>query len=86
MYEVLLSPDARCAYDRAEHDLVRKLDRCFAVLSQEPHSHPRICRLTGIHRGRWRFRAGDWRVIYIIDEDSRRVFVLIIAHRREAYR
>ncbi|MBE3096572.1 MAG: type II toxin-antitoxin system RelE/ParE family toxin [Planctomycetes bacterium] len=86
MYEVLLSPDALRAYDRADSVLARKLNRCFALLAQEPHSHPRTRPLTGIHRGRWRFRLGDWRVIYTIDETSRRVFVLIIAHRREAYR
>jgi mRNA interferase RelE/StbE len=66
--------------------LVRKLNRCHAVLSEEPHAHPRIKRLTGTHAGLWRFRVGDWRVVYAVDEASMHVNVMVIGHRRDVYR
>jgi mRNA-degrading endonuclease RelE of RelBE toxin-antitoxin system len=35
--------------------------------------------------GRLRYRVGDWRVIYRIDDTPRQVHVLVIAHRSEVY-
>ena len=33
-----------------------------------------------------RLRVGDYRVLYTVDDQTRRVFVYSVAHRREAYR
>ncbi|HID52291.1 MAG TPA: hypothetical protein EYP41_09655 [Anaerolineae bacterium] len=35
---------------------------------------------------RWRIRVGNYRIIYRIDGNEKSVVVLVIAHRREAYR
>jgi mRNA interferase RelE/StbE len=37
------------------------------------------------YRDQWRFRVGDWRVLYIIDDAAKVVSVTRIAHRRAAY-
>lgn len=36
--------------------------------------------------GRWSARRGPYRIIYAIDEESRTVTVLAIAHRADVYR
>ena len=36
-------------------------------------------------RNLWRIRIGDYRVIYAIDDQSKKVEVTRIAHRREVY-
>jgi mRNA interferase RelE/StbE len=41
--------------------------------------------LTG-HRPYLRVRAGDYRVIYTVDDHSRVVTVAAVGHRREIYR
>jgi mRNA interferase RelE/StbE len=33
----------------------------------------------------WRIRVGDYRLVYVIDDDARKVDVTRIAHRREVY-
>ena len=33
----------------------------------------------------WRIRAGDYRIVYVIDDTARTVDVTRIAHRREVY-
>jgi mRNA interferase RelE/StbE len=43
------------------------------------------CKLTGSAE-RYRIRVGDYRIIYRIDDGKVVVLVLVIAHRREAYR
>jgi mRNA interferase RelE/StbE len=41
-------------------------------------------KLTG--REAWRIRVGDYRVIYEIRDDTKIVIVVVIAHRKDAYR
>lgn len=85
MFEVILSPEARAFYAQADRPLARKLARCFAQLEREPRRHNNIKRLSGAFAGRVRYRIGDWRVVYRIDDRSRQVHVLVIAHRGEIY-
>lgn len=56
MFEVILSPDARTFYARADQPLARKLARCFALLERDPRRHNNIKRLSGDFVGRLRYR------------------------------
>ena len=85
MYEVTLAPEARAFFEAADVPLARKLARCFERLEQEPRSGNNIKRLAGEWKGYLRYRVGDWRVVYQIDDSVNRVQVLVIAHRREVY-
>ncbi len=81
MFEVVLSPEALAFYTQAGRPLARKLARCFAQLEHEPRHHNNVKRLSGEFAGRLRYRIGDWRVIYRIDDPAKKVHVLVIAHR-----
>jgi mRNA interferase RelE/StbE len=86
MFEVELSPEASEFYRNADPPLAKKLARCFGQLEVEPRRHNNVKRLSGTEfAGCLRFRVGDWRVIFEIDELKNRVHVLTIAHRREVY-
>mgnify|MGYP001397334139 CR=1 FL=1 len=85
MYEILLTKTSHRFYDDADPVLVRKLHHCFDVLRDSPHRHPNIKRLTGPLAGYLRYRMGDWRVVYEVQEREKRVVVVLIAHRSEAY-
>jgi mRNA interferase RelE/StbE len=85
MFKVILSPEAQAFYAAADKPLARKLARCFAQLETEPRRNNNIKRLSGRLAGLLRYRVGDWRVIYRIDDASERVLVLSIANRREVY-
>lgn len=86
MYELFLTKEARDTYEGADPVLVRKLNRCFRYLREDPYKHPNIGRLKGPLAGHLRYRAGDWRVVYQVHEQEQRVIVVLIAHRSEAYR
>ena len=58
----------------------------YPQLRQEPHYGPNIKRLQGYEPLTWRYRVGDYRIFYLIDEEERIVFVLTIDDRKEAYR
>ncbi|MBM3189704.1 MAG: type II toxin-antitoxin system RelE/ParE family toxin [Chloroflexi bacterium] len=86
MYEIRLTRDARASYEAADKALARQLNRCFDQLQEQPYMHPNIRRLRGPLAGQWRYRIGDWRVIYRVQEEERIVTILLIAHRSSAYR
>ena len=85
MFEVILSPDAEEFFAKAARPLARKLARCFRQLEHEPRRHNNIKRLKGELAGYLRYRVGDWRVIYRIDDETNRVMLLTIAHRSDVY-
>ncbi|WP_413165565.1 type II toxin-antitoxin system RelE family toxin [Capilliphycus salinus ALCB114379] len=55
------------------------------MLEQTPRNHPNIKPLKGNLAGRYRYRIGDYRVIYQIDDENNQVIVSLIIHRRDAY-
>jgi mRNA-degrading endonuclease RelE of RelBE toxin-antitoxin system len=85
-YTVVLSPGARQA-------LTQTLPPAAAFAAWEFITGP-LCRtprvvgaaLRAPFEGLWRARRGEYRVRYRIDEASRRVIILDIDHRRDAYR
>jgi mRNA interferase RelE/StbE len=85
MFEVILAPEAQAFFAAADRPLARKLAKCFAQLERDPRRHNNIKRLTGALAGRSRYRVGDWRVVYRIDDAAARVHVLLVAHRSEVY-
>jgi mRNA interferase RelE/StbE len=85
MYEVALHPDAQRIFVKAESVLAKKLVRCFQQLEQTPRIHPNIKALKGEYGGYYRYRIGDYRVIYWVDDGLSQVFVIAIAHRGQAY-
>jgi mRNA interferase RelE/StbE len=49
------------------------------------HPRPAGCKKLKGHKDLWRIRIGDYRVVYIIDDTSKAVTVIHVAHRREVY-
>ena len=85
MYEVVLSAEAQKIYAWADQALAKKIARCFEQLEQSPRYHPNIKPLKGDFAGYYRYRIGDYRVIYLVDEETNQILVNTIAHRREVY-
>ncbi len=85
MYEVILYFDAQQFYAEADKALAKKIARCLELLQQNPRFHPNIKPLKGNYSGYYRFRVGDYRVIYSIDDEAMQVLVDAIAHRSDVY-
>lgn len=86
MYEVVLSETARRFFESAPASLQRRLDRCFDQLRNEPRRHRNITALKGTLAGYYRYRVGDYRVVYSINDDNQIVIVAAIADRKDVYR
>lgn len=53
------------------------------ILAQDPQAGKP---LTGSYKGLWKFRMGDYRIIYSIEKERLVIFVLRIRHRKDVYR
>ncbi|OPX23656.1 MAG: plasmid stabilization protein [Planctomycetales bacterium 4484_113] len=85
MYELLLTRNAHRSFDAADKKLAARLKRCFEQLRDHPLAGPNVRRLRGKLEGCYRYRVGDWRVVYQVNEETRTVTVLLIVHRSKAY-
>nr|WP_199332132.1 type II toxin-antitoxin system RelE/ParE family toxin [Anabaena lutea] len=84
-YTVVISIDAVEFFESASGTLQKKLDRCFDRLKINPRNHPNIKSLKGELLGYYRYRVGDYRVVYEINDDLKLVTIIFIAHRSKVY-
>jgi len=84
-YLVTISVDAQTFFESSPASLQKKLDRCFDILKISPRNYPNIKALKGSLSGYYRYRVGDYRVIYEIDDNLNQVTVILIAHRGKIY-
>ena len=85
MFKVVLLPKAEKFFAGADLPLAKKLAKGFKSLQINPFQHPNIKPLVGPLKGLFRFRVGDYRIIYQIDAEKKLVYIVRIVHRREAY-
>lgn len=85
MFNLRLSREAQRFYARADQPTARKLARCFAALETNPRSGNNVKPLKGKFDGSYRYRVGDLRVVYTINDQAVTVFVITIAKRTDAY-
>ena len=85
-FQVELSSKARKFYTACPKDLVQRIDHCFEELEKDPYRGPNIKRLKTRPQDRlYRYRIGDYRVIYEIFEKEVIVLVVKIAKREDVY-
>ena len=84
-YVVLLESRAEKELKALQEQTLRRIDIKLRALSLNPR--PRgAAKLRGKESEGWRFRIGDYRILYQIDDKENTVRIYRIKHRREAYR
>ncbi len=83
-YSLSLLPAARRDLRKLPSDVHDRIEATMSLLESNPR--PPGCRKLVGFKNEWRLRVGDYRVLYIIDDDQSLVIVARVAHRREAYR
>ncbi len=85
-YSVQLAPQPRKFLAKASKDLKERIQAALGRIGDHPRTDPNIKRLQGDLHDCYRYRVGDYRVIYSIMDASRMVFVEYILHRKDSYR
>lgn len=82
-YSILILPRAQRELSSLPQVTYEKIKLAIGHLGEIPR--PQGCaKLRG--RDGWRIRVGDYRVIYKLEDEERRVIILQIGHRRDVYR
>lgn len=72
---------------RQREVIQRKLaEYVYPQLRTEPYYGPNIRKLRGYQPETWRYRIGNYRVFFCVDESERVVFILTIDDRKDAYK
>ena len=58
----------------------------YPQLKSEPHFGTNIKKLKGYSTDTWRYRAGNYRIFYTVDETDHLVLLLVVESRAKAYR
>jgi len=65
-------------------DQKKIIEKMEALLANDPLNQGRA--LIGKYRGLFRFRVGDYRVIYAINDEEMEIRICFVGHRKEIYR
>ena len=82
-YAIDIKPSARRELEKLSDSLIARLLRKIEGLAINPR--PPGCRKLRGYKDLWRVRVGEYRTIYIIEDDRKIVSITRIAHRREVY-
>ena len=84
MYRVVYSDQIEKDLKRVDKAVIKKiLDRIEKYLAQDPTKLGKA--LKGNFQGYWRYRWGDYRVIYKISEKEILIVILRLSHRKSSY-
>ena len=90
MYQIFLTDEFQKQFDKMELSIKRQLDKKIEEyicpqLKQEPHFGKNIKKLRGYKPEIWRYRIGNFRLFYVIDEEEKTIAMISIDHRKDAY-
>lgn len=84
-YEVDLTPQARKDFLSLDKSVARHVALKIERLGQNADTIIHIP-LKGFLKGKFKLRAGDWRVVYSIEHEARVITIFAVRHRSEIYR
>jgi mRNA interferase RelE/StbE len=82
-YEVRFDPVAAKALSKLDRPIRLRVAGVIETLAQDPRP-PAAAQLRG-DTSLWRIRAGDYRIVYVIQDRVLLVLVVKIGHRRDVY-
>jgi len=82
-YSLEIKQSAQKELDAVDDSVFRRIDRKILALADNPR--PPGCKKLRGYKDQWRVRVGDWRVVYLIDDEAKLVTITRVAHRREVY-
>ncbi len=83
-YKVILKPSVEKDLRSLPPVVLKRVFKRIQTLEDDPRPHGSL-KLAGAEQ-LYRMRAGEYRIVYSVDDDSRQVIVYYVRHRRDVYR
>lgn len=82
-YSLEIKNSAQKELDSLDDSVFKRIDRKVLMLADNPR--PAGCKKLRGYKNQWRIRVGDWRVVYLVDDEAKLITITRVAHRREVY-
>ena len=82
-YEVQISKQAAKDFLTFQPKVQQQVSNKIDLLS-DPYQAPGVKRLQGQWAGYWRMRSGDYRIVFTVNDETRKVRVTWLGNRRDA--
>ncbi len=82
-HQIEVTPTASRQLRKLDPVARRRVQAAVELLAQEPRPSGAKKLVGG--EGEWRVRTGDYRIVYVINDDVLLVLVVAVGHRREIY-
>ncbi len=69
---------------KAPRETVARIRSRLNGLALDPFHAPNVKKLT--NQPGYRLRVGDWRVLYLVEQEVLVIYVVDVGHRKEVYR
>ena len=86
MYKVVLTKDAAKYYQKLDSNNKKKINNSILKLKDNPLEGTNIKRLHGELTGLYRYRAGNLRIIYKVEQKELIVVIIAIGSRGDVYK
>jgi mRNA interferase RelE/StbE len=85
MYNIFLSHSANKIYNNLSEADTRKINRSLTNIEKNPFYFPgKIARLKGNLEGKYRYKYGNWRIIYSVKKEEKEINIEVICLRGNA--
>ena len=85
MYKILIKPSALKEISRLPNPIIKRIGKAIDDLAKEPRPDG-VKKLKGQDENVYRIRVGDYRVVYVIDDEIKIINVNRVGHRKDIYR
>ena len=85
VYHVTFRPETEKDFEQIEQQIAQRILRKIKWLSENFELIIPLP-LKGEWKGKFRLRVGDYRVVYTVSEDEKRITVHMVGHRRDIYK
>ncbi len=85
MYRVLLTREAEKQYKKQDRPTKHRINKAIENIGNNPHTGTHIRRLVGELEGNWRYRLGNLRIVYDVEESQKAIRVKAIKSRGDVY-
>ncbi len=82
MYEVIFDPEAMNFLEKSEKQLAKRIwDKIISTKENPHHFFEKLTEIPG-----YKIRIGDYRAIADIDDNKKRIEIILIGHRKNIYK
>ena len=86
MYEILTHNKAIKYYESLNIIIIKKMNEAIDEIKINPFIGNNIKKLKGKLDGKYRYKLGDLRIVYRVNEGSKKVFIEAIGPRGDVYK